>query len=387
MTSSLHSRALAVCVLILPACEDLGGGGKAAVNPGDCTEADGLQTCRTSGTSSSGVVSVPLNLNGGAGSFLITAEGRADTYLSVESIRDDSGTKVLDWEDWYYGDENLTAGILPLDPEMMINWPVRDDDAPLSAGTWSVDIAVIDYDGYYLNGESVDLVTQVKQDGDFANGTVQARVVYVDGLDQDPDIVAATEEASALWETIWASYGLGLTVAYDTAPDISSALPSMTDGGPEIEDISSEGSDADVTVVIGESVGGAFNIYGESGGIPGTLVANDHSAVAISWITNAGGDGVFSDDDVRVYGETLAHEVGHYMGLFHPVDYDNRYVPYSWDALADTDQCPDSDTCDSALGDNNMYPFPVCPSFNECTPQQALSDDQSGVVHRHAGAL
>jgi len=385
-TAPTRARVLPLLVL-LPAlgCET---DGKNASNEGDCTDVDGLQTCRyTTTTVSPGVASLDINVNGSAGAFLVTAEARDGLYVSTEQALDPDGDAALHWEDWYYGDNHLTAGILPLSSEMHLNWPVRDDDTQLFSGTWTVDVAVIDYDGYYMKGEQVDIVTQVKQDDNLNVGNVNARIVYVDGLDADAEVTAGTEAAVEVWREIWGAYGLSLTVAYDTATDVSAALPSMTDGGPEIEAISLAGTDDDFTVVIGETVGGTYDIYGEAGGIPGTLVANDHSAVAISWVTNAGGDGVFSDDDIRIYGETLAHEVGHYMGLFHPVDYDQRYVPYAWDALSDTDECGDLDSCDTALGDNNMYPFPVCPSFDNCTHQQVLSADQTGVLHRHTGAL
>jgi len=375
--------------LTLMACVGCEPESKNARNEGDCTDVDGLQTCRFSASTStsSGLLVVDLNVNASAGAFLITTEAGNNLYMSTERVLDPDGDVALSWEDWYYGDTNLTAGILPLSNEMHLNWPVRDDDAQLSDGTWSIEIAAIDYDGYYMLGERIDIVTQVKQDEDLSVGNVNARVVYVDGLDADSEVTSGTEAAVEVWREMWSDYGLGLTVTYATATDVSAALPSMTDGGPEIEAISTAGTDADFTVVIGESVGGTFDIYGEAGGIPGTLVANDHSAVAISWITNAGGDGVFSDDDVQVYGETLAHEIGHYMGLFHPVDYDQRYNPYAWDALNDTNKCGDLDSCDTLLGDNNMYPFPVCPSFDSCTTQQALSTDQTGVLHRHTGAL
>ncbi len=360
---------------------------KNARNTGDCVDRDGLQTCRYTETSNDGYVPVYVNVNGGAGSFLVTARGPDDTYLATETITNPDGDVSLSWEDWYYGENNLTAGILPLYAEMQTNWPVRAEDEALSAGLWEVGVVVIDYEGYYLDGQDIELVTQVKQDDAFSDGNVNVRIVYVEGLDGDADVVAATEAAVDLWRVIWGAYGVTLTVVYDAEADISASLPAMSEGSADIEAISAGGTDSDVTVVIGESVGGAFNIYGESGGIPGTLVANEHSAVGISWITNAGGDGVFSDDDIRVYGETLAHEVGHYMGLFHPVDYDNRSNPYAWDALSDTEECGSQSVCDDALGENNMYPFPVCPDFNFCYDQQTLTGGQSGVVHRHTGAL
>jgi hypothetical protein len=366
-------------------CEDTD---KNARNTGTCVDADGLQTCwYSTRTGSSGTKTVDINVNAGAGAFLLSTAGPNNQYLSVEEVIDPDGAQVLYWEDWYDGTYYLTAGVLPLSNEMQLNWPVRADDAPLSPGWWSVVVAAIDYEGYYQPSANIEVVTQVKQDASFADGVVSVRIVYVDGLDGDTNVTGATEDAVVVWRAIWAAYGLSLSVDYDVRDDIDGNLPSMSDGSEDIDDISAGGTDADITVVIGDMVGGAANIYGESGGIPGTLVEGERSAVAISWITNAGGDGIFSADDIQVYGETLAHEVGHYMGLFHPVDFDDRFRPASWDALNDTDECGTQSACDTELGENNMYPFPICIGFNDCLPQQTLSDGQSGVLHRHVGAL
>jgi hypothetical protein len=360
---------------------------KNARNQGVCTDANGLQTCYNTGkTNNQGILAVEVNVNRGAGAFLLTTFVDGNAYPSVEQIVSPSGNRDVYWEDWYYGDYNLTAGLLPLSNEMMMNWPVRDEDPALEDGIYTVDVAVINAGGRYLLDRDVTYYTQVKQDDSFSTGTVYARVVYVDDLGSNPTVTAATEEAVEIWRAIWAGYGLTLSVDYDTRPEISADLPAMTEGSADINAISETGTDEDITVVIGDTVGGTTQIYGESGGIPGTLVEGKLSAVAISWITNAGTDGTFSADDLQLYGETLAHEVGHYMGLFHPVDFDGQRPTY-WDALADTDECTRATDCDDALGENNMYPFPVCVSFNECLDQQTLTSDQSGVLHRHVGAL
>jgi hypothetical protein len=366
-------------------CEDASG--KNARNAGVCTELEGLQTCWNTGrTNNQGILPVTVNVNSGAGAFLLTAFVTGDAYPSVEAIRSTSGGRELYWEDWYTSDYNLTAGILPLGNEMMINWPVRAEDPSLSADKYTVDVAVIDAEGYYKLGEDVTYYTQVKQDDNFSTGTVNVRIVYVDDLGENTTITEATEDAVEIWRAIWSTYGLTLSVDYDTRPEVDAALPAMSRGSSDVNEISASGSDADVTVLIGDTVGGTTQIYGESGGIPGTLVEGKQSAVALSWITNAGGDGTFNNDDIQVYGETLAHEVGHYMGLFHPVDF-NGNRPQYWDALADTDECTSSNNCDASLGENNMYPYPVCQGFNNCLEQQTLSTGQAGVLHRYTGAL
>jgi hypothetical protein len=133
--------------------------------------------------------------------------------------------------------------------------------------------------------------------------------------------------------------------------------------------------------VVGESIAGdADYLYGEAGGIPGPFAAQPHAAVFVSWLANAGGDAAFDDEDILLFGETMAHEMGHYLGLFHPVEdgWD------AWDAVADTPDCSAIGECEDALGDNLMFPYPVC-GARACVRQSALTEIQGGVVQGYIG--
>lgn len=368
----MGAAALAGCVEV----SDKGGSG------GDSEQTDGpLRTIRTSDNSGSdGIAKISVEVLAGETSMLIT--GESSKQLSLEYIEEPNGDQAFYWEDWY-GDKSLTGAIYPEANDVALNWPVRADDTPLRPGMWIVGLAVTTKAGYYSPDTDVDLTIQLKTDGDTDRATVRALVVYADGLDQDDDVVAGTESAVDRWTDVWAAAGITLDVRYASS-SIDPTLPTMYDGGSEdIRDIADDaGEDSDVTVIIGDTVGNQRNTYGISGGIPGTLVATKRAAVVVSWVANAGGDGTFEEDDIRLYGETLAHEVGHYMGLFHPVESTYDY----WDALADTPDCTAARRCDDQLGDNNMYPYPVC-DWSSCVAQDLITNDQAGVSHRYTGAL
>ena len=91
-------------------------------------------------------------------------------------------------------------------------------------------------------------------------------------------------------------------------------------------------------------------------------------------------DGTFDDEDIRIFGETMAHEVNHYLGLFHPVEVDFA----RWDALGDTPNCSDESNCHEVLAENLMFPYPIC-SLTSCLPQETLTEQQKGVLHRYVG--
>ena len=53
----------------------------------------------------------------------------------------------------------------------------------------------------------------------------------------------------------------------------------------------------------------------------------------------------------------------------------------------DTDECTSWKRCDNVLGENLMYPYPVCSSMqtSSCIRQDTLTSDQAGVLNRYAG--
>jgi hypothetical protein len=369
-----------VGLLLVGGCDpSLGGGGKRT--PAGCTEAQGLITCSsTQSSGGQGILNVDVNVRAGDSAFLVS--GVAGQYLAVETLTGPSGDLVVTWEDWFDA-ENLTGAFYGSGKDVAFNWPVREDDPALEPGTYTVAIATFDEDGFYRNGVDVDVTTQIKADSAFSDGVVRVQLVYADEVAVLPDVVEATEAAILRWKEVWAPLGLEVRVTTSTG-GIDGNLPSISRGSPAFDALAAAGEDHDVMMIIGERIGGRTDIYGEAGGIPGSLVANEHAVVGISWIANAGGDGSFSDDDIRIYGETLAHELGHYLGLFHPVEssWDQ------WDALGDTPACGSLRQCEDSLGDNNMFPYPVCAGpRGGCVSQEVVTDGQAGVLHRYAGTL
>jgi hypothetical protein len=341
---------------------------------------EGLRTWSDSiSSNSNATVEVEIPVEAGEDSFILTAE--SDHILAIEYVYDPDFNVVLDWSDWD-GTESLTGAIYAEESDVVFNWPIRSDDGEISPGSWWVDLVTVDGNGSYKSGIDVDITVQIKEDNSFESGTIHAMVVYADGVGDDDEVVVATEAGVARWIEIWSQYGLELEVDYYDI-DVDADLASPGEGGDTgMLQTSQNGSAHDVTVLVGETIDGSTEYYGIAGSIPGTLLATQRSGVVLSWLANAGSDASFSEDDIRLYGETMAHEVGHYMGLFHPVESDYSY----WDALDDTTQCNSETNCDTQLGDNLMYPYPVC-DWSSCTAQDQLSDDQSGVKHRYTGTL
>jgi hypothetical protein len=125
------------------------------------------------------------------------------------------------------------------------------------------------------------------------------------------------------------------------------------------------------------------SLLGVAGGIPGTPTAGPRAGILVSWARHAGVSGDFNYDEVSFLATTLAHEVGHYTGLFHPVELDWE----SFDPLRDTPStCTGETSCYRSLGENLMFPASVCYGAG-CEDDVEITDDQQGVMHLYPGTL
>jgi hypothetical protein len=366
MKGMLSSMRCLPILLLLTGCEDL---------LGKDPNFDGYseEVC-----TSAGIATVNIDISSAESAFLITADG--DHLVAVEEIRSPSGT-VLHWEDWYTANTYLTSGIWPLSSEMVLNWPIRGEEADLKAGTWDVDLAAVDSSGHYKNGSCISVTVQTKEDDDFGRGTVNVHLVYAEGVGSIEEVTTAVDAAIERWTDIWAPLGL-TPVVRQSSGTIDPDLPYAGDGSEDIYDVTMDSYEDEITLIMGETIDGSNDFYGVAGSIPGTMTATTRSAVVMGWIANAGLDGSFSELDINIMGETMAHEIGHYMGLFHPVE----QTFDAWDACDDTPDCTSSSTCDDVLGSNLMYPYPVC-DMSGCVEQGDLSDIQGEILHRYTGAL
>lgn len=334
---------------------------------------------RSDQTNNSGRLKVEVSVPEGATSMQIT--GESGQYVSFEELIDPDGERVLYWEDWYFGPRSLTSAIYGYDTVTALSWPPRDVDEPLRAGTWTAWLGVTNSNYVYQPGEPVDIAIATKNDDDFADGRVSVRILYADSLKRDDTLAAAIEQAVERWRTVWGDAGIELVERYE-ASSLDPLLRFAYTGSDDVDEISADKDEDELQLIIGESVNGDEYTLGVSAGIPGTIEPTSRTFVVLSWLSHAGPDGVFDDDEMRLMGETMAHEMGHYTGLFHPVEigYD------AWDALDDTTECKNIQACEDDLGRNLMYPYSIC-DFNSCTPQGQLSDQQHAVMNQYIGSL
>ncbi len=327
-----------------------------------------------------GYLTVPVKVTADMGVFQVVVHRDSGTS-GLEYMYAPDGTKVLDWEDWYDSSFSLTDAFYPTEFASTTNWPVRAEDGPLAEGTWEVVIGTYDR-GNYAGGKDVTVEVLTRPDPTFDAGKLYAVIAYAEGVREEEGVAPAVEAAAEYWVQLYAAVGIELEVTY-TDIAVDPALPDTYEGLDEFKAFHEDAERRSVLMVIGEDIAGDQWTYGEAGAIPGPYAPAEHAAVEVAWIANAGADAEFQDADILLMGETMAHEVGHYLGLYHPVEDGFEY----WDALEDTEACRGYTPCEDALGANLMFPYPVCTGMNagSCTRQDELSGDQTGVLQRYVG--
>ena len=190
----------------------------------------------------------------------------------------------------------------------------------------------------------------------------------------DVSLQAALSGLNELWADLDLSIG---SVRYtDFSGDVDTYA--NLEGGEEFGDLLRTASDdAELTffLVAGFDLGDGGSRLGRAGGPPGLA---GHGGTSKSGVVVNVANLVASPEEVAL---TMAHEGGHFLGLFHPTESDGSGV----DPLADTPECADTDgdsvlttaECTGSGTDNVMWVTP------EVGTAIHFSADQAWVVARN----
>lgn len=301
-----------------------------------------------------------------------------DTLATAETITDPNGGTIFSYET-----DQGTALRVPVTDDLLPVLIPESPDLDLTPGIYGIRL-YFDASGAVTVGCNALYRVQEPTSAQ----TVDIHFVFV-GVDGDvPDLNAYSAVDNALLnETLagvgelWAGLGLSVgTVTYeDFAGDVETY--NSVDGAIEFGNLlkTNTSDDRAVTLFMVGAItdDDGATILGQAAGPPG--------APAIGGTSKSGAVvtvGFLADGDTDTEARIIAHEVGHFMGLFHPTEKDGS----GHDPLSDTPECtsdPDgngtyaSDECEGQGADYLMWWAASAASVN-------TSDDQAWVVQRSA---
>jgi hypothetical protein len=325
-------------------------------------------------STSKGTAKVKVEVFEGDSALQFVADVAAPYQVHVRTVESPDQVQAFSSADWNDNPRSKTnAGFVSA--VATLDWPVVPADVQLTPGVWRFELGVVDADQAYV-AETVGIDVLSKVDPDFDSGRLTVNIVYTEGLDEDAEVRGAVEDAQRLWADLYQQIGIDV-VFEQFSYDAEELGPPAFAEEERYEDIAAQTSLRGVNLVLSPRIQGLEQIFGIAGDIPGPLVPTRRSAVQVATVSAAGPDLRFSTEETRLLAETMAHETLHFLGLFHPVE--STWA--AWDVLGDTDECDSETRCRDELGDNLMFPYPVC-NGETCRPQSFVSDEQGAVANR-----
>ena len=332
-----------------------------------------------------GLAKVRVDVEPGETSLLLTAAPKED-WAYAYRLYDDAREVLYDQVELANARMNLAGGQSRAE-RFQFSWPILEEHPALDSSR-RLDLLVgttnrqLGSAAAFEPKRDVDLTVWFKVDDDLSSGVLDTNVILVGELASDAGLRAQLDLALEEFQAIYSAIDLELNLTIYEVDDQEVSAPGQGTAA-FWEQISGDTPVRSVNVVlVHQEIGDvAVEILGIAGGIPGPLGRFPNAGVAVSTLLHSGTDGALSPAESRILGQTMAHEVGHHVGLFHPVEVIDSTTH---DALDDTDDCEDLEICEETIGANMMFPYPVC-DFAGCLRQADITPRQAATAQRYVG--
>ena len=291
-----------------------GGGGKTTTTLGSGTSSIIVKNLGSETTT----FIVPAD----AVSFLLSASGDSNSLIGFSSLSTPTGNNLISSD--LAGLVNPAAGygnvLVPIIPSHTA-----------TVGQWQFQA----YGGF-------DAIKLTLRTGATPSSSILSIKPYLTGARYS---TAEVDSALAVLKEIYEK--AGLQVQLDAITVISeekfSTISSSFTNAITSELVSRGASDRINLFFIEDFTGSDSGILGISSGIPGSLgIAGNYNGV----LNGMDGHVINGTLDIQLLGETIAHEMGHWLGLFHTTEGSGSV----FDPLEDTPECPISNAANSLFG-------------------------------------
>jgi hypothetical protein len=349
----LASALLLVAFVVIPGCPEEADDDDDVSGEIPMDDLDIVDMGAFTATDAGGVM-VDLVVPAGASSSTVVMQGGGDEILIQWTVLDPDGAQIYTWDDEYASDVRC----FPTDDVHTFMHPSSPLE-PIREGTYQLEPT--------SGGGAVDttLTAIHRMSGSGGLLAVAFHFVGVPGLDATtaPDhanFQIAVDEMDAILS------GAGIVIDDITYEDVTTSVDELTivgsDAGPNSElgrllAMSGSGMERRLHLFVVQGIDyGGLEVVGQAGSAPGPAViqGTSHSGIAISAID--------LESDPTITGLATAHEIGHYLGLYHTTE----KAGDGWDPLDDTPFCgPENDAnadgyvaaseCSGLGGDNVMF--------------------------------
>jgi hypothetical protein len=326
---------------------------------------------------------ISFTVPAGASGWTIIAQGPG-THMGLAKVVDPNGTTLWDWPNQPPYAQTPTAlvwAIVLNDSTETYTFPNTAPTSgvpPVTAGTWKVTIG-----SSQVTKADITVLTKSAM-------PASGNKVDVDFWVVSNSYTAATLPSATGWSTALASLSTywghgGVTVGTVTYHDVSTAIKNefhnidadtgdacdaQTSNGGSLHKLFhsvTPGSNTGINFFMVDNIlsGGTPGILGIDGSIPGPGGAN---ATPVS-----GAIAMIDLTAPTTMGYILAHEGGHFFGLWHTTE--GSTSPVGWDPIADTPACASGNvsTC-SCVVDRGylMYPYAGCTATGTISPNEGI---------------
>ncbi len=253
------------------------------------------------------------------------------------------------------------------------NFPTTPSDS-LESGTYTVQYQIKSKKSN-ISSETI-LIT--KKDSDLSKGIITLNVIFAGSVASSEELISNIKKAIKDYTIPTLNKaGLKTTVNYLLYPSLTSLLPNPKQGDSMYESVANSLSSG-INLFMGADIKDFHKDKGHSGlsaSAPGPVLPCKKSAIAFSLSDAVGDDGEFNGsgydqvtdeekdedegDEIRLFSDSISHEIFHYLGLRNSVEFSSNVVVWS-DGL-NSEKCVEKSRCEQIrkARENVMYPYPI----------------------------